>query len=120
MRPLTLARLRLYETIAATATSVDTVRDAARAAAILSPAEASGCDGCGIDYDADVTDHAPAELGLGPAATSVDANGDPDVTICPFCIFEHEDDDPYEDLDAELAARRLEERDALDSMGGPR
>lgn len=94
---------------------VDAVRRLAVAAAQVPGFEqyATGCDGCDDRYSTDVIDAADAVLP--PGSQAYDANGDPDVYICPFCVYEAantEPEMPEPMSDAEWAElQRLNEED---------
>lgn len=89
---------------------------AARAAAqITDPAEqvdTEGCDCCSKVYATAVIEAADSILPAGQ--TQRDANGDPDVHACPFCVYEHENDpDRFSDVTSEERVRWAEEDEAL-------
>lgn len=103
---------------------VETAKLAARAAALIPGSPAHGCDGCDDSYDEEVL--AIVDDIVPTSQTLSDANGDPDVTICGFCIYEHEDEpmpepDPVTDARwAELQRQQAEddESDAIDFTAG--
>lgn len=99
---------------------VAAVKLLAETAAMIDGFDTEGCDGCDGTYDAEVLDVAE-ELGLA-SSTAYDTNGDPDVTICGFCIYEDQhSDEPIPDMDpvtdAEWAKlREAEQRDTEDEI----
>ena len=114
-----IMRARIFEALGRIARTVSEVEDAATSCAVFLPDESRGCDGCDRMLDPEVLDAAPAELDIPGWAVSYDANGDPDVVICPFCALEARDDDhlDFDPMgDDEWEAIRAEEELALDSL----
>lgn len=84
---------------------VASVKNLAVAAAKIPGYDTQWCDQCGGTYDEAVLEAADAVVA--PSATQNDSNGDPDVTVCGFCIYER-DDTGYEPSAHELAAEAAE------------
>lgn len=71
---------------------VAAVKALALAAAAIDGFNTVGCDNCDGRYDTEVVE--AADDVVPPSQTARDANGDPDVTICGFCIHEARNTDP--------------------------
>ena len=90
---------------------IDAVRRLAAAAAKINGAATIFCDACGTSYDTDVLEAANTLI-VG-WQTQNDSNGDPDVTVCGFCIWEHENEPPDVDpADMYPTAEQMADDDA--------
>lgn len=98
---------------------IDAVKRLALAAAPLD-ADHTACDACGVAYSQTVVE--AADDLIPPAQVARDANGDPDVGICGFCVIEADeqpdDIDPMSDRDWEQELRWAEEDEASSLAGG--
>lgn len=96
------------------ADTIDAVKRLALAAAPLDT-DHTACDACGIAYSLTVVE--AADDLIPPAQVARDANGDPDVGICGFCVIEADaqpdDIDAMSERDWEQERRWAEEDEAL-------
>lgn len=94
--------------------SVALIRRLAKAAVPVSGDVHSGCDACDIDEYSVIVVEAADDL-IPPRQTAYDANGDPDVTICGFCILDDERNprDFHDEVSPEEMERILRDEQAL-------